>query len=190
MVEPASSHAIFSDSKAIPAGNVSEIANCRHCLEVHREIGMGHLRFKDALQAVTSDKFRSKTIEVKFILRRIKRGKEGNALNMVPVVMRNEDFGLNLLIRRGRQPVTENPETRAAIQDQPATIRRDQLETRRVSAIAPRGPVYCRRRSTHAPEAEFGHFFCHSRRKAWDLPLGSYYAEPWPETLRKHKVNG
>ena len=168
MVEPASADTIFSDSKAIPAGDVSEIANCRHRLEVHWEVRMGHLRFKDALQAVTSDKFGSKTVEAKFILWRIERCKEWNALNMVPVVMCHEDGRVNRLIRCGRQPITKNPQTGATIEDQPAAIRRDQLETGRVSAIAPSGPVHRRSRSTHAPEAEFGHFLCHGSRKARD----------------------
>jgi len=98
MVQPAGGDSRFAYMEAISAGNVGEIATRGHRLEIHREIRVGHLRFKDALQAVASDKLGSKTVKVKFVLRRIERRKKRNALNVVPVVMRHQNFGFNVLI--------------------------------------------------------------------------------------------
>src|SRR4029077_15971412 len=84
------------------------------------------------------------------------------------MVMRDENCSVNGFARGRGQPIAENPQTSATIQDQSAAIRSDQLETRRVSTIAPRGPVHRRGRSTHAPEAEFGNLICHNFGITWD----------------------
>ena len=71
MIEPAGSDSRFSYAKAVAAGHVGEIENRGHSLQVHREIGMGHLRLEDTFQALAAEKFRSKTVKVKFVLRGI-----------------------------------------------------------------------------------------------------------------------
>ena len=83
---------------------------------------MGHLRLEDALQAVAAQEFRSKTVKVKSILCRIKRRKERDALNVVPVVMGYEDMRVHGLVRGRRQTVSEDAQAGAAIQDKPSTV--------------------------------------------------------------------
>src|SRR5437016_3585217 len=94
---------------------------------------------------------------MKFVILRIQRRKKWNPLDMIPVIVRDQDVRLRSFsaIRRG-PTAPQHAQPRAAIQNKLRAVRSDQLQTRRIAAVAPRRRVYRRRRSAHAPETQFG----------------------------------
>src|SRR6266446_2767543 len=92
---------------------------------------------------------------MKFIVLRIKRRKKRNALDVVPVVVRNKNMRLrgSSLARRGAA-VPQHAQTCAAIQNKLRAIRCNQLQARRVSAVAPCRRIHRRRGASHTPEAQ------------------------------------
>src|SRR5579883_833380 len=169
MIEPASGHARFADRETIAPSNIGEFAICGHSMEVDREVGMSHLRFENALEAILPDEFRSETVKMKLVVRRIQGREKGDALNVVPMVVGHEDVGLNGFFGGGRQAIAKNPQAGAAIEDEATPVGRNEFEARRITAIAPGGPIHRRCRTSHAPEAKFGYVFCHEELR--DPPI-------------------
>ncbi len=52
----------------VATADFCKLAPCRHRSEIHGKIGIRHLRLKDALQAVSAQVLRTKTIEVQPVL--------------------------------------------------------------------------------------------------------------------------
>ena len=97
---------------------------------------MRHLRFKHALQAVVAQKFRAETIKVELAARGIERREKGNALDVVPMVVRDEDMRFQGRVCRLRGPSSaQHAQPGAAVQN----------ERRAVRQSAVRGTACCRR---------------------------------------------
>lgn len=63
---------------------------------------------------------------------------ERNALNMVPVVMRDQDMGVNGTAAAFLgEVIAEHAQTGAAVEDEVSAVRGGQFEARRVAAVAP-----------------------------------------------------
>ena len=162
VVEPASDDTGAIDDEFIVARNFGELAGSRHGAQVHGKVGVGHLRLKDSLQAVAAEEFRTKAIKVEAILRRVQRGKEGNALDVVPVVVANEDVGLEGERGRRFRPATaEDADASAAIEDEASAVGGEKFETGRIAAITPGGTVHSGGRAAYSPKAQLGDILLH-----------------------------
>src|SRR4029077_16433375 len=108
---------------------------------------------------------------------------KGNALDMVPVKMRDQNVGSNsLAAQRLRQLVAKHAQAGAAIEDEACAVWGIKFETGRVAAVAPRIALERRRRAAHSPENQFGQIVRHRRanRDARRLrPLKRPLRNPW-----------
>src|SRR5260370_34234362 len=115
MIQPAQRDFIFANGEYVSAGHFLEFSFRIHRRQVHRKIRQRHLRFKDLLQAVASEKFRAKTIELKLVVFGVERREERYALNVIPVIMRHENVRLSASAGVGRSPAAaQHAQSRAA----------------------------------------------------------------------------
>src|SRR5208283_1846890 len=85
---------------------------------------------------------------------------------MIPMVVRYKNVRLGTRRSfRVAPAVSQHPQTRAAIQDELRTIRRNQFQAWRVSAIPPRRGIHRGRGTAHTPEGQFGDGMIHLRRR-------------------------
>ncbi len=149
---------VFTDLEDVAAFDFLEFSLGAHGGEIDGEIRKRHLRFKNLLETVASEKFGAKAIEVKFVGFRVERREKGNSLDVIPVVVRDEDVRFRAVARGGSGPAgAERAKSGAAIEDDDAAVGRNEFEAGRVAAVAPSGGVHGGRRAAHAPEAEFGY---------------------------------
>ena len=100
--------------------------------------------------------FRLESIEMKTILRLEERMKKRDALNVIPVVMRDQDVSVDAAIAmKLRQAVAKHPEPGAAIENEMGAIRSRDFDAGSVAAVAPGVALRGRRRAAHAPENQF-----------------------------------
>ena len=172
----------FADRKTISPGYFREIACRGHGVKIDREVGMGHLRLEDALQAVAAQEFRSKTVKVKSILCRIKRRKERNALNVVPVVVGDEDM-------RVRQSCPVAAAKRFPSMRKPGAAIQDEARRRREWSV--RGKA-CFRRSATWPGPPSAWIRARPRSSVWLLrsPLLRNSFGPRATRIRVHQRLG
>ena len=67
----------------------------RHGLHIHRKIGIRHLLFQSLLHGLG---LTGKGVEEEVILGIVKRLEERDAVNMVPMIVREKDKGMNALV--------------------------------------------------------------------------------------------
>src|ERR1700682_5483863 len=106
---------------------------------------------------------RLKAIKMEAILRLEEGMKKRDALNVVPVIMRDENMGVNPAVAMElRQAVAQHAQTGAAIEDEMGAVRSGDLDAWRVAAVAPCVALRRGRRTAHTPENQFreilGHF--------------------------------
>src|SRR5271154_1179998 len=143
-----------------------------HQADFHRKVRFGELRFKHSSKTFGAEVFRLETIEVEAILRLKKRIEEWNALNVVPVVMRNKNVRFDAMAPvRLRPTVAEHSQSRAAVQNKSRTVGSYKFQTRRIAAVAPCVALKRRRRAAHSPEGQFGNVVGHRRRESGRFPL-------------------
>ena len=94
---------------------------------------------------------------MELVLIDVERSEEGQALDMVPMIMGDEDVGL--LGARGMlvvPAIAQHAQAGAAIENELRAIGSDEIEARGVAAEAPGGGIDGGRGATNAPKGEFG----------------------------------
>src|ERR1700677_2090300 len=92
-----------------------EFAGSGHHGDVYGKIRAGKLGLEDLLQTVRTKILRLKAIKLKTILRFEKGTKEGNALDVIPVVMGNENVGLDAVaVLARRKTIAQHADACAA----------------------------------------------------------------------------
>src|SRR5579872_677606 len=162
MIEPARHDARIANREGIAAGDFAELALRRHGAQIHREVRVSHLRLEDALQAVAAEEIGPEAIEVKGVLRGVKRSKKRDALNMIPMIVGDEDMRADgVLTRRGGPAVAEHAEAGAAIEDEAGAVRSNQFKAGSVAAVTKGDTVHRRRGPANAPESQLGNALRH-----------------------------
>ena len=132
--------------------DLEEVPVRPHGAHVDREVRVGHLLFQGLLHAAVVELV---GVKEELVLRVVERREEGDALDVVPVVVGQEDAGLDgLLAELFFQRVAERADAGAAVEDEEVAALSAELETRRVAAVA---EVARRRRggrAAHAPETQ------------------------------------
>ena len=101
------------------------------------------MRLEDPFEAIAAEKFGTKAIEVEAIAGRVEGGEKRDALDVVPVIVADEDVGLESgRGRRLRPAAAEHTNAGATVEDEASAVGSKQLKTRRIAAIAPSGTVY------------------------------------------------
>jgi hypothetical protein len=154
MIQGAGGDFVFAYEKGVASSDFLEPAFGIHGGHVDRKIGQGHLSFEDLLEAVAAEVFGAETVEVEFVFFDVERGEEGDALDVVPVVVGDEDVGFwDAVAIRGGQAVAQHAEAGAAVENDLRAVWCDQLQTGGVAAVAPGGGVDGRRGAPDTPEA-------------------------------------
>ena len=155
MVQPAGRDARARHLEMIAAADFRKFALGAHGVQVDWKIRIGHLRFKDTLQAARSQVLGPETVKMKAILFRIQRRKKRNALDVVPVVVRHENVRLVLFrLLCGFQVASQHAQSGTAIEDHAGARRRGQLDAGGIPAVAPGGLIHGGRRAAHTPETK------------------------------------
>ncbi len=142
MVQPARRHTRARHADRVSPAHFGKVAFGAHRRQVHRKIGIRHLRFKDALQAAGAEILGPETVKVKAVMFRVQGRKKRDALNVVPVVVGHENMRLVLLrFLRGFQMPPQHA--------QPGPI-----------ILPHRSPRRCPRRRTTRPLPHRAHLFC------------------------------
>src|SRR5215470_5795308 len=102
MIEPAGGDFVVANLEGVSAAHFLKLPFGAHCGHVDWEIGDSHLRFEDLLQAIAAQVFGAVAIEMELISFGVQRSEEGNALNVVPVIMGNEDMSFVRMRSVGR----------------------------------------------------------------------------------------
>src|SRR5262249_55352899 len=150
MIEPLGvDHAIVEGQAAFL--DVAKLAACRHFIHVHREIWVRHLFFERAFQPATPA---GGVKDERTALALIERREKGNALDVVPMEVGEEDVGVErLAIGFLLQLLTQIAETGATVEDVDVPV-----DTYfHAGSIAPITQVFRLRsgcRTAHAPESD------------------------------------
>jgi len=162
MIEPGGADSRAVDFKLVAAGDFAEVARGGHGADVHGKVGAGELSLEDLAEAIGAKGLGLKTIEVEAVLRFKKRVEEGNALDVVPVVVGDEDVGLDAAAAEFFAPVVaEHAQAGAAIENEFGVVGGGQFEARRVAAEAPGIALERRSRAADSPKNQLGDILRH-----------------------------
>lgn len=109
-------------------------------VELNRKVSILHLPRESVAQRF-AHAFRS--VDVPLAAGRKEGSEEGNALDMVPVRMTDQDMTTRRRFVGSKQVLSEQPQTGPAINDDAAAARRRDLDARGVATIADRGRARC-----------------------------------------------
>ena len=150
------------DVPGLAAGDFVKFASRAHHGHIDRKIWAGELGFKNLLQAMWTQIFGLKAVKMKTILGLEKGTEKRNALNVIPVVVRDQDVGFNAeaaLI--GSEQVAQAANSSAAIENERSAVGRGEFEAGSIAPIAPGVALDGGRRATHAPKHQFGNLLRH-----------------------------
>src|SRR5579864_279026 len=116
---------------------------------------------------------------MEIILRQIEWSKKRNALDMIPMIVRDENVGLQRAVAFGIRPmIAEHAQAGPAIEHESRAVGRRHIQARRVSAIAPHSAIQSRNRAAYSPEDQFGDIPVHRKGSSSD---GTAREEPHPQ---------
>src|SRR5277367_520047 len=92
MVEPGCGDERSADFPFFPAINLAKKTRRRHHAYIHWKIRACKLALQNLFEAVATEMLGLETVKMKTILGFVERLEEWDALNVVPMVMRNEDM--------------------------------------------------------------------------------------------------
>lgn len=146
MIQPCGGNFCSVDVPLFAAADFAKLALGGHHADIDGKVRFSELSLKDLSQAIGPEIFRLKAVEVKAVSRLKQRIEKRKPLDMVPMIMSDQDVGVESVPAMVMRPlVTKHPEARAAIEYERSTVGSGKFEARRVSAVAPCVALECRR---------------------------------------------
>ena len=171
MVQKSRPYVRVVDIPLVSAGHFSKCTRGSHRGDVHREVRFGKLSLEHLAKAISPEILRFETVKVKPVLAFEKWMEKRDTLNVIPMIVRYEDVGIDSAVAPPFRPaavdrvqiIAQHPQAGTAIKDEPAATGSRQLDTRGIAAIAPRITFDRWRRAADAPEDHFGGILSHVR---------------------------
>ena len=164
MIQPARGHFRALHFELVAARDFRKLAARVHQRQIHREIRARELRFQDLSQTVAAEIFRLEAVKVEIVLRQIERAEKRHTLNVIPMVVRDENVRLLGAVAIGICPmIPEHAYAGAAIEDETRSVRRNDIDARRISAVAPHSAIERRNGTANSPESQFCDVAVHRR---------------------------
>ena len=133
--------------------DLMEIAIRRHLTEIDGEVRLRHLPFQRFLERPSRRTRKERDV----VVGAVKRCKERQALNMIPVKVRQEDPGFDgLSVRLLHQALARSPHPAAGVEDDGFVLRGANFHARRVSSKLEVFNLRCRGGTADAPYLEPG----------------------------------
>lgn len=169
MMQPAGRNFRSVNFPFIAASHLVEDAGGAHHGGVNGEIRAGELRFENLFQTLGAEVIGLKAVKMKLILSFEKGMEEGDALDVIPVVVGDKDVCFETRVVFLGPAIAEHAQASAAIEDEASAARGGEFEARRISTIAPSVALECRRGAPHSPKDQFGSVVRHrwANRDAW-----------------------
>ena len=119
-----------------------------------------------------------------------------DTLNVVPVIVRDQDMCFCSAVRCGGEVITQQPEARPAVQDEPRAAWRDHFDAGGIPAVAPHISFQTGDGAANSPEADFhdrmGHpvalGFSHYFNRAYWALASRKTGTPVPERIQNVSV--
>jgi len=119
-------HPLFADFMEMPLGG--------HGFHIHGEVRVGHLAFQGALQALV---FKAVGIKEELVAGTVKGFEEGDALDVVPMKVREEDAGVDgALAELAFEGAAQEAEAGAAVKEEELAAGRAEFDAGGVAADA------------------------------------------------------
>lgn len=120
---------------------IEEVARRAHGAHVHWKVRVDHLAFHRSLQL---EPFAQNRVEKERIAFPIKRSKEGNALNMIPVEVGHEDVPVHgVFAELAQETLAARAQATTAVQNDERPIRQSDFDAGGVATVARIAPFGC-----------------------------------------------